>query len=62
MTPVATRRLAIVVSEEEVAMFRAVAEDEGLTVSAWVRRAALLSYRRLLKSKSRAAVKRRLRT
>lgn len=56
-----TRRLALVVSEEEAAMFRSLAEAEGMTVSGWIRQAARQAYRRMTTAKAKRAVKRRTR-
>lgn len=56
-----TRRVAFLATEEELAMLRSLADDEGLTVSAWIRRTARQSYRRLTASKAKRAVKARTR-
>lgn len=55
------RRLAVVVTDEEMAIFRSLADAEGLTVSGWIRLTARQAYKRLLTKKAKAAVKRRTR-
>lgn len=55
------KRVTFLATEEEQAMLQALAEDNGVTVSGWLRLATRAAYGRMTRRKAKAVVKRRTR-